>query len=197
MGEIAEKIIKDVLTAFYQPFSFALLLAILFMFLSLYAREHGWKEVCRRWWNAFRTESAFRRTFLLAFYTAMILFRTLLNRNMWANPLSEVLGGWGLYDEEGKLTTEAIENLILFIPFMILLLWSFRDRLLGEKVRLIPTLWQSLKIAFLFSLSIEFLQLFLRLVTFQLSDLTYNTLGGLIGGLLYWIGYKLEHRINR
>lgn len=197
MGEIAEKIIKDVLTAFYQPFSFALLLAILFMFLCLYAREHGWKEVRRRWWSAFRTESAFRRTFLLAFYTAMILFRTLLNRNMWANPLSEVLGGWGLYNEKGELTTEAIENLILFIPFMILLLWSFREKLLGEKVRLIRTLWQSLKVTFLFSLSIEFLQLFLRLGTFQLSDLTYNTLGGLIGGLLYWVGYKLEHRINR
>lgn len=127
----------------------------------------------------------------------MILFRTLLNRNMWANPLSEVLGGWGLYNEKGELTTEAIENLFLFIPFMILLLWSYRERILGEKVRLIRTLWQSLKITFLFSLSIEFLQLFLRLGTFQLSDLTYNTLGGLMGGLLYWIGYKLEHRINR
>lgn len=197
MKEISEKIIKDVLTAFYQPFSFALLLAILFMFLCLFAREHGWKEVCRRWCSAFRSESTFRRAFLLVFYTTMILFRTLLNRNMWANPLSEVLGGWGLYNEKGELTTEAIENLFLFIPFMILLLWSYRERILGEKVRLIRTLWQSLKITFLFSLSIEFLQLFLRLGTFQLSDLTYNTLGGLMGGLLYWIGYKLEHRINR
>lgn len=32
------------------------------------------------------------------------------------------------------------------------------------------------KAAFLFSLTIEFLQLFLRLGTFQLSDLCYNTL---------------------
>ena len=197
MKEIIEKIIKDVLTAFYQPFSFAVLLAVLFMFLYLFAREHGWKEVCRRWWDAFRTESTFRKALLLVFYTTMILFRTLLNRNMWANPISEVLGGWGLYNEKGELTTEAIENLILFIPFVILLMWSFRERLLGEKVRLIRTLWQSLKVTFLFSLSIEFLQLFLRLGTFQLSDLTYNTIGGLAGGLLYWIGYKLEHRINR
>ena len=33
----------------------------------------------------------------------------------------------------------------------------------------------------------DFLQLFLRLGTFQLSDLCYNTLGGAIGGVLYWI----------
>ncbi len=197
MEEIIEKIIKDVLTAFYQPFSFALLLAVLFMFLYLYARDHGWKCVCRQWWRAFRTEATFRRAFCLAFYTAMILFRTLLNRNMWANPLSDVMGNWGLYNEKGELTTEAIENLILFIPFVMILFWCFRERLLGEKVRLIRTLWQALKITFCFSLSIEFLQLFLRLGTFQLSDLTYNTLGGLMGGLLYWTGYKLEHWINR
>lgn len=116
---------------------------------------------------------------------------------MWANPLSDVLGGWGLYDKDGKLTTEAIENLILFILFTALLLWSFRERLLGEEVRLARTLWQSLKITFLFSLSIEFLQLLLRLGTFQFSDLAYNTLSGLIGGLLYWIAHKLENRINR
>lgn len=45
---------------------------------------------------------------------------------------------------------------------------------------------------FLFSLTIEFLQLFLRLGTFQLSDLCYNTLGGAIGGVLYWMGWKVK-----
>ena len=47
-------------------------------------------------------------------------------------------------------------------------------------------LWQSGKIAFIFSISIEMLQLFLRLGTFQLSDLFYNTVGGMIGGLMYY-----------
>ena len=46
--------------------------------------------------------------------------------------------------------------------------------------------------AFLFSLAIEFLQLFLRLGTFQLSDLFYNTLGGALGGMIYWIGWKIR-----
>lgn len=45
----------------------------------------------------------------------MILFRTLLNRNMWANPLSDVMGGWWMWEEangEQKLTTECLENLV-------------------------------------------------------------------------------------
>ena len=55
-------------------------------------------------------------------------------------------------------------------------------------------LWNSTKITFLFSFAIEMLQLFLRLGTWQLSDLFYNTLGGTIGGLIYFAGYKVKHR---
>ena len=113
---------------------------------------------------------------------------------MWRNLVSNVIGVWGLYNENGELTTEAIENLALFIPFTVLLLWSFHEKILGEGAKLLKIIWQSVKIVFLFSLTIEFLQLFLRLGTFQLSDLFYNTLGGLVGGLIYWIGYKLTHR---
>ena len=47
-------------------------------------------------------------------------------------------------------------------------------------------LWYNGKIAFIFSISIEMLQLFLRLGTFQLSDLFYNTVGGMIGSLMYY-----------
>ena len=55
-----------------------------------------------------------------------------------------------------------------------------------------PGLYQPFWFAFLFSLTIEFLQLFLRLGTFQLSDLCYNTLGGAMGGVLYWMGWKVK-----
>lgn len=44
---------------------------------------------------------------------------------------------------------------------------------------------QSGKIAFIFSVSIEMLQLLLRLGTFQLSDIFYNTVGGVLGGVCY------------
>lgn len=126
----------------------------------------------------------------------MILFRTLFNRSLSMNPLSNVIGIWGFYKEvkgELVLTTEVPENLALFIPFAVLLLWTYRDKILN-KVTLPNVLWQSTKIVFLFSFTIEMLQLFLRLGTWQLSDLFFNTLGGFIGGLIYWIGYKVKHR---
>ena len=40
-------------------------------------------------------------------------------------------------------------------------------------------------LAFIFSISIEMLQLLMRLGTFQLSDIFYNTVGGMLGGLMY------------
>lgn len=167
------------------------------MFFYLYAQEHGLREAAYRWWRTFKENSAFRRTLCLAFFTTMILFQTLLNRNMWENPLSDIMGGWSLYNSEGKLTTESIENLMLFIPFSILLLWAFNEKLLGKHHSLKYLLWQSTKIVFLFSLSIEFLQLFLRLGTFQLSDLFYNTLGGFLGGLIYWCGCRIKKKEDR
>ena len=124
----------------------------------------------------------------------MILIRTLLNRDMWLNPLSNVMGGWWIYETnpstgEVKLTTECIENLMLFIPFSALLMWFMEQK---EGVKCI--LWTSTKVVFLFSISIEFLQLFLRLGTFQIADLFYNTLGGFLGGLIYWIFYKVNKK---
>lgn len=193
MISFIKSIITNVLTALYQPFWFSILASVLFMFLLLYAKEHGWEEVFRIWMNSFKTSSRFRCIFLLAFYTMMILMRTLLNRNMWANPVSNVIGVWGLYNAKGELTTEVFENLILFIPFVILLLMCFREKILGEEIGITTIVVQSAKIIFFFSLGIEVLQLFLRLGTFQLSDLFYNTLGGVIGGVCYWIGCRIKN----
>lgn len=54
---------------------------------------------------------------------------------------------------------------------------------------------KSTQVAFIFSLTIEFLQLFLRLGTFQFSDIFYNTLGGCLGGIVYWIGLMLHRKL--
>ena len=56
-------------------------------------------------------------------------------------------------------------------------------------------LWQSGKTAFIFSVSIEMLQLLLRLGTFQLSDIFYNTVGGVLGGLMYCAVMKARKRL--
>lgn len=197
MLEPIKRIIENVLMALYHPFGFAIIMAVLFMFVYMMAKEKGWKILVQQWISTFKTSVSFRRLFFLAFYTSMILFRTLLNRNLWMNPLVNVMGVWGLYNKNGELTTECIENLALFIPFTILLLWTYKERILGSKVKFCQTIGKSFLIVFSFSLSIEFLQLFFRLGTFQLSDLFYNTLGGVVGGVIYWLGYKTFERNKR
>ena len=83
---------------------------------------------------------------------------------------------------EQKLTTECIENVIMMVPFSAVVIWTFEEKIENSWKKI---LWQSGKIAFGFSLMIEMLQLLLRLGTFQLSDIFYNTVGGVLGGLMY------------
>jgi glycopeptide antibiotics resistance protein len=164
----------------------------------LYAKEHHWRinnflpQMAHVWCQGFRSSSIFRRIFLLVFYTTMILFRTVLNRQIWFDPLGKVMGGWGLYDADGNLTTESIENFMLFVPFTVLLFGVFREQILGEELHLKDVIWKSIKIVGIFSLIIEFVQVLFHLGTFQVSDLCYNTFGGMCGGLIYFCLYKLK-----
>ena len=134
--------------------------------------------------RTFKSSSNFRRTFLLAFYTAMILLRTVLNREIWFDPLGKIFGGWGLY-EDGQFTTESIENFMLFVPFSILLLWAFQKELLdeSENIRFGKTVWEATKVVAVFSFMIEFTQLLFHLGTFQISDLTNKKQRTAIGAL--------------
>lgn len=198
--KVFSKILTNVLIALYEPFGFSILFAFLAMFFYLYAYEpqnagKGWKSAIATWYKEFKTSVFFRKLFLLAFVTDLILFRTLLNRNLWMNPLSDVMGGWSIWETvngEKKLTTECIENVIMIVPFSSVVMWTFQEKM-GNGWKKI--LWQSGKIAFIFSVSIEMLQLLLRLGTFQLSDIFYNTVGGVIGGVCYWGIMKIRKHL--
>ena len=190
------KTIKIVLTTIYELAGFSLIAAIFFMYFYMSAKKNGWKNEIKIWLKKFKIDSQFRRVFILVFYVMMILFRTLLNREVWMNPLSNVLGGWGMYDSNGEFTGETFENLILFIPFTFLLLSCFSKKM-SYGVTLFTTVKYSVFISFLFSIFIEFSQLFFRLGTFQLADLFYNTMGGLIGGIIYWIAYRIKDNHNK
>jgi len=193
--KVFSKILTNVLTALYEPFGFSILLSFLAMFFYLYAYEpteagKGWKSAIVTWYKEFKESVFFRKMWLLAFVSSLILFRTLLNRNLWMNPLSNVMGGWGIWETvngERKLTTECIENVIMMVPFSGMVMWTFDVK--GK------ILWQSGKIAFIFSVIIEMLQLLLRLGTFQLSDIFYNTVGGVLGGVCYWGIMKIRKRL--
>ena len=199
--DLLGNIFTNILTAFYEPFGFSLLLSFLVMFFYLYAYKaqdagKGWKNAIVTWYKEFKKSIYFRKLFLLAFVASMILFRTLLNRNLWMNPLSNVMGGWGIWkmvNGEQKLTTECIENVIMMIPFTSIVMWTFGENI-GNSWKKI--LWQSWKLAFIFSVSIEMLQLLLRLGTFQLSDIFYNTVGGAVGGLMYYAAMKIRRTFS-
>lgn len=78
------------------------------------------------------------------------------------------------------------------MPFTGMVMWTFEEKVgHGWKKKL----WQSGKIALVFSISVEMLQLLLRLGTFQLSDIFYNTVGGMIGGLMYCAVMKARKRL--
>ena len=82
----------------------------------------------------------------------------------------------------------AYENVIMMVPFSAVMMWTFEEKIGISWKRI---LWQSGKIAFIFSISIEMLQLLLRLGTFQLSDIFYNT----VGGLMYCAAMKARKRL--
>lgn len=196
MIKVIRSIVANVLQALYQPFWFAVIMSILITFFYMSAEENGLKVLLSKWYKRIKSDRDFRKVLYFSFITVMILFRTLLNRNMWANPLSDVIGVWGFTNAKGEFTTEAVENFILFVPFIFGLLWTFKDKLIG-KGRFVKVMYVSLKYAFMFSLSIEMLQLFLRLGTFQLSDLFFNTMGGLIGGIIYYFGIKIQNKMSK
>ena len=198
--EILSKILINILTAFYESFGFSILLSFLAMFFYLYAcvpadAGKGWKSAIVTWYKEFKESVFFRKLFLLAFVTSLILFRTLLNRNLWMNPLSKVMGGWGIWETvngEQKLTTECIENVIMMVPFSAVVMWTFQKKAGNGWKNIV---WHSGRVAFIFSIVIEVLQLLLRLGTFQLSDIFYNTVGGVVGGVCYWGVMKVRKKL--
>lgn len=193
MQEMLKKVITDVLTSLYEPFWFALLSACLLTIAYMYCYEpegagKGFKQMMAAWLGKLMKDAHFRELFLWFFLTVIILFRTLISRKLWANPLSNVMDGWKIIDDKGNIVVDSIENIIMLIPWTWLLI-AVRNK---KNVVRRPIIY-AVKMGFLFSISIELLQLMLRLGTFQLSDICYNTLGGMIGGVMFWITMKIKN----
>jgi glycopeptide antibiotics resistance protein len=186
-------ILYNVLSAFGQAFGFSILLAVLFMFFYMQCRQDGLKNTLKKWIKEFKERKDLQKVFLLAFYAALVLFRTLFNRFAWTNPLQNVIGIFGLYNANGELTTEAIENVILFVPLLFLWLWV-ADK---QELTLIKTISYATRNAFLCSFLIEMAQLLLRVGQVQISDLVYNTLGGIIGGVCYWTTIWVKKKVKQ
>lgn len=194
MHAIVDRICVNIISALYQYLFVSIVMAALFMLLYMECKKIGLKAVFYNWINEFKKSKEYRRIYALAVYTCLILFRTIFCRQIWGNPIGDVLGNWSLHFSDGTLSTELIENIFLFIPFSMLVLWALEDKILKGRKDFLQICYGTIKISFLFSLGIESCQIVLRVGTFQISDLVTNTGGGLIGGIIYWIHYKLRNR---
>lgn len=112
----------------------------------------------------------------LAAYLVMLFQIVFFSREAGSRmALNLVIGGTWTDDLQGR--AYVIENILLFIPFGMLVSLNWRR---------IPLIGTAL-IGFGLSLGIEFLQLATARGYFQVDDLIMNTLGCLLGGTVVWI----------
>lgn len=113
---------------------------------------------------------------VLSVYIAVMLAITFLSRESGSR--SELLdlqlfSTWGINDRNNAFV---IENVLLFIPYGFLYCWNF-----PRKMRILCCTLSGAAV----SLGVETMQLLTGRGYFQIDDIVTNTLGALIGGLLY------------
>lgn len=121
------------------------------------------------------------RRVLLGCVVFLILYLTILNRNSGIRSLK--LEPFWSYAKWGKFEYrhEIIQNIIAFIPLGACLRSSF------SRMRV----WQIVIVCGLFSIAIEATQYIFALGLCETDDVINNTLGGLIGSLLYGKGENI------
>lgn len=152
------------------------------MYVIEYREEKNFFEVLKKLKINYLKNERGKWKFLFFIYLSFVLQKTLLNRTFGAeNNLKLALAIPNILKmSKDRSDIEAIENLIFFIPYIFFLLQSF-------SLRKLKSIKYILILNFITSLTIEILQYVTTLGTFQLSDLLYNTLGGVIGYIIYRI----------
>lgn len=183
----------SVISQYYSSLPFAVLSGFSFMFLYKRVRENGLKETVKVWVEEFCSNREFRGTFVLAWYTVLMLFRTVLGRSFRTGVLSKLFTGWGVHATTTKEVTDALQNVVLFVPFIFLLFLFYEKRWFqGKSLKeLIKT---AFRISFLFSSGIELTQGLLGLGSVQIADVCYNTLGGVLGVVIFALFRRITRR---
>ncbi len=118
--------------------------------------------------------------YIIFVFLSTVIFRAVKNVRNW-----DFTPFWS-YDRP-DLQLEIIINVVAFVPIGLLLGCSFRAM----------KWWKALIICGVISITIEFLQLFMKKGFTELDDVIHNTLGGMIGyGLfsLFRCGYEWIHK---
>ena len=166
----------------FKFFPRAIVLSFIVVFAYLFIRDNDRKEIRNK------LVSIFKKPWLVLFllFLSFILVCTLFSRQSIV-PYKSVLKGLRLYDN-GRWSVECIENILMFVPYT----FFYLQALAPEK-----PLKAAFLMAFLTSLFIETSQLIFWLGAFQLSDLIYNVIGGMIGWLLWFIWKSVMKKISQ
>lgn len=124
-------------------------------------------------------------TFLLSFYLCAVVQATVFSRfdKPRQIPLSNIWGGWLIEETMYFYDMTPLWNIILLFPICFLAVF-YSKAVLKKHHSNKSIILQSTLYAFLTSLFVEGMQLIFSLGTFQISDLFYNTLGGLLGATI-------------
>lgn len=125
-------------------------------------------------------------TFLAVLYYSVLYNSTVTSRLRLGKQetLSNVWGGWGIYETQYFYDFSALWNILIFLPAAAILYYFIKSALkksISDKGLIALSFISSL----LFSVIIEVSQLLTYTGTFQISDLVYNALGGLLGGAIF------------
>ena len=111
-------------------------------------------------------------------YLSVMLIITFLSRESGSGQSLvdlEIFSTWGINDRNNAFV---VENVLLFLPYGFLASWAFKR---------MRRFWNCTLLGAVTSLGIESLQLITARGYFQIDDILTNTLGTVIGYLVYWL----------
>ena len=121
--------------------------------------------------------------FVFSVYAALVLLMTVLIRET-INPYQNILADFNLM-KNGRINLEVVKNILLFIPYTFFFHQAFCKQ---------NDLRTTLILSFFTATFIELCQLTLWLGEFQISDMVFNMIGGMIG---YGLWFLMRRVINK
>ncbi len=128
-------------------------------------------------------KSLSKATLALYLFTLLWLVLFKFSYDITAVVLDHQARGLNLVPFSGHLR-EAVENLVIFIPFGLLLSINFQH----------ITFWRKLAFLFIFSVAFEVIQFILAIGITDITDVITNTAGGLFGLTIYELCRKYVDR---
>ena len=171
---------------FFRYIGATIITSFLFVFFYMYVRRLGIRKTFALWFLRIRKDKHFRLVLALAICVFFILFNTVFCRRIIENPLANALGTFVLVDFNGRVNIDGISNILLFIPYGVVLCCVLSGKN-SQNYNFLEfrVVYGIFKNCFLFALLIEIMQLIFSIGTFQLSDICYNVIGGVIGGIMF------------